>query len=76
MILGTTYGNKWATVVFLYSMVYIINYLLKELLMAIILDEFSKFLVERERDNFHDTEADNAGDNEDLENKFVESSMN
>jgi hypothetical protein len=45
-VLGTTYSNKWATIVFCFTMVLIINYLLKELLMAIILDEFSKYLNE------------------------------
>lgn len=55
MILGTTHANKAATIVFCITMVFLLNYLMKELLMAIILEEFAHYLVQYEQDNFQDT---------------------
>ena len=52
MILGTTHANKAATIVFCITMVFLLNYLMKELLMAIILEEFAHYLVQYEQDNF------------------------
>lgn len=50
LILGTTYSSVWQTLVFLMTMIVIINYLTFGLLMAIILDGFNKYLLQIESD--------------------------
>lgn len=46
LILGTTYGYKWPTVLFIFSMIYLINFMTVGIVMAILLDGFSKYINE------------------------------
>lgn len=48
--LGASYSYKWPTVLFVFTMIYLINYLTLGILMAILLDGFSKYINEQEDD--------------------------
>ena len=49
MILGTTHNEeKWPTILYCISMIYLINYCMYGLLLAIILDGFSKYMTQVE----------------------------
>jgi hypothetical protein len=72
--LGTAHAIKWATILYCYSLLFLINYIVFGLLMAIILDTFAESLVEAEHDEFKDSEESDAdGEDEDhLENNILD----
>jgi len=42
--LGMHYSSKWATILFIFTTIYLLNFMIFGLVLAIILDGFSKFI--------------------------------
>jgi hypothetical protein len=73
--LGTAHSIKWATIIYCFSLLFIINYVVFGLLMAIILDTFAESLVEAEHDVFKDSEESDVEDEDHLENTILEDGL-
>lgn len=42
--LGIDHSSKWATIIFVFSLIYFLNFMIFGLVLAIILEGFSKFI--------------------------------
>jgi hypothetical protein len=73
--LGTAHSIKWATILYCFSLLFLINYIVFGLLMAIILDTFAESLVEAEHDVFKDSEESDGEDEDNLDNNILENEL-